>query len=184
MGASFKFPFSNSKAVEALAFIASQWNGISPFYVSKVLFFAEKWHLNDYGRPIIGDTYIAMEEGPVPSAVRDYINENFASVDKPEDLDVAISIERGKFFRRVHPGKRKPNLAKLSQTDIEQLQKAIAFCRGKSRQYLSKITHKEKSWSHAQRNRAMRYENFIDDTNPNKDELLKEAKEFAINGVL
>lgn len=182
--ATFKFAFNDSKAVEVLAFIASEWDGISPFYVSKVLFFAEKWHLNEYGRPIIGDTYIAMEEGPVPSAVRDYINGNFQSVKKPQELDSAISVERGKYYRKLHSGKRKPDMSKLSQSDVEEIQKAIKYCRGKARSYLSKITHQEKSWSKAPANRAMRYENFIDDSNPEKNKILEEAQEFASNGVL
>ena len=58
-----KFAFSDSKALEALAFIASMRPGFTPLFVSKVLFFAEKWHINRYGRPIIADTYIAMVLG-------------------------------------------------------------------------------------------------------------------------
>jgi uncharacterized phage-associated protein len=182
--ADVKFAFNDAKAVEVLAYIVSEWDGISPFYVSKVLFFAEKEHLNAYGRPIIGDTYIAMDEGPVPSAIRDYINHNFRSIEKPAELDQAVKIEKGKYYRKLHPGQRKPDMAKLSATDVEEIKKAINFCRGKSRSYLSKITHFEKAWAEAPSNRAMKYENFIDDKNPHRDEILEETKEFAVNGVL
>lgn len=179
-----KFDFNHEKAVEVLAFLASEWDGISPFYVSKVLFFAEKWHLNEYGRPIIGDTYIAMKEGPVPSIIRDYINGNFQRVQKPGSLDAAVKIENGPYFKKLHRGDRAVDMAKLAETDIEQIRKAIAFCKGKSRDSLSKLTHKEKSWSAAPLNRDMKYENFVDDKNPNRDEILRETKEFAIHGVL
>jgi uncharacterized phage-associated protein len=182
--ADVKFAFNDAKAVEVLAFIASEWDGISPFYVSKVLFFAEKWHLNKYGRPVIGDTYIAMDEGPVPSAIRDYINQNFRSTEKPAEFDKAIKIEKGKYYRKLHPGERAPDISKLSETDKEEILNAIKYCKGKSRPYLSRITHFEKAWAQAAANRAMNYENFVDDKNPNREEILEEAREFAINGIL
>lgn len=72
-----KFPFHETKALEVLAFIAKTSPGLTPLFVSKILFFAEKWHLNRYGRPIIGDTYIAMPRGPVPSAIKNYIDHNW-----------------------------------------------------------------------------------------------------------
>jgi hypothetical protein len=49
--ADVKFAFNDAKAVEVLAYIAKVWNGISPFYVSKVLYFAEKAHLLAIAEP-------------------------------------------------------------------------------------------------------------------------------------
>ena len=71
-----RFQFNESKAVEALVFIAKRWPGITPFYLSKVLFFADRDHLRMYGRPILGDSYIAMDNGPVPSRVYDIVKGN------------------------------------------------------------------------------------------------------------
>lgn len=51
---SLRFQFDEKKGVEALTYIASKWPGVTPFYASKVLFFAEKYHLNRYARPIVG----------------------------------------------------------------------------------------------------------------------------------
>jgi uncharacterized phage-associated protein len=65
----FRFAIDEAKALEALVLVAKAWPGITPFFVAKVFFLAEKWHLNRFGRPIIGDTYVAMQNGPVPSAV-------------------------------------------------------------------------------------------------------------------
>ena len=41
----------------------------------KILYFADQKHLSLYGRSITGDTYIAMEYGPVPSNVDDILKE-------------------------------------------------------------------------------------------------------------
>ena len=39
----------------------------------KILYFADQRHLSLYGRSITGDTYIAMQYGPVPSNVDDIL---------------------------------------------------------------------------------------------------------------
>jgi uncharacterized phage-associated protein len=69
-----RFQFDEKKGVEALTYVASKWPEITAFFAAKVLFFAEKSHLNRYGRPIVADTFIAMPNGPVPSTIYDFIN--------------------------------------------------------------------------------------------------------------
>ncbi len=179
-----KFPFYEKKAVEALAYIAQVRSGLTPLYVSKILFYAEKRHLNQYGRPILADTYIAMPMGPVPSTVKNFIDHNWDWIPKPEEFDSAVVIDRTKGLSRLMPGKRKPDLSVLSQTDVECLDQAIAFCADMSASELSRITHAEKAWLAAGANQPMDYEMFIDDDNPHKDEILSMAREIAVHGVL
>src|SRR3954470_1467330 len=135
-----RFAFSEGKALEALAFIARERPGLSPLYIAKILFYAEKWHLNRYGRPIIADTYIAMPKGPVPSSVRDYIEQNWHWVDHPEDFYAAIKIERAGHLPTLVPGSRGPNLDVLSESDLECLREAINFCVTKTSDELSQLT--------------------------------------------
>lgn len=179
-----KFAFSEPKAIETLAFIANEQPGLTPFYIAKVCFFAEKWHFNKYGRPILADTYIAMPRGPVPSAIKNFIDENWDWVEKPQDLEDAVLIDRTSRWARLFRGKRDPNLALLSATDIECLREAIAFCKNRSTGELSQLTHMEKAWAQAEPNRPMDYEDFVDDENPHKAEILQMAKESAAYGVL
>ena len=62
--------------------------------MAKILFYAEKEHINQYARPIIADTYIAMEWGPVPSTIRDMIHLNwFLSIELRESVSEAIEIK-------------------------------------------------------------------------------------------
>jgi uncharacterized phage-associated protein len=91
--AKIMFAFSEAKAFAALAYVASVRPGLTPFYVSKVFYFAEKWHVNQYGRPIVADTYIAMTEGPVPSTIKNYIDANGYWVSEPEELGSAFSMK-------------------------------------------------------------------------------------------
>ena len=60
MNAPLRFTFNETKCIEALTFLASQWEGVTKFYAAKVLFYAEKLHLNRYGRPIVADTFVKL----------------------------------------------------------------------------------------------------------------------------
>ncbi len=138
-----KFAFNEAKAVEALSFIASEHPGFTPLFVSKILFFAEKWHVNKYGRPIFADTYIAMPQGPVPSTIKNCLDQNWHWTSEPEGFSDAVQIDRTATRSKLMPGKRAPKLELLSKTDIECLKEAIAYCQDKTASELSEITHFE-----------------------------------------
>jgi hypothetical protein len=179
-----KFAFNEGKAVAALAFVAREHPGFTPLFVSKVFFFAEKWHLNKYGRPIVADTYIAMTNGPVPSTIKNYIDGKWDWVAPPANLNDVITIERGRGLPKLMPGKQAANMDVLSPSDIESLKAAIDFCATKEDDELSQITHFEKAWKLAEANRPMDYANFVDDDNPQREAVLAAAEENAAYGIL
>ncbi|MDZ4791618.1 MAG: Panacea domain-containing protein [Hyphomicrobiales bacterium] len=143
-----------------MAFVAARSPGLTPLFVSKIFFFAEKWHLNRYGRPIIADNYIAMPKGPVPSTIKNYIDRKWSRVGKPDGFNKAVNIER-RGLNKLYPGERSPDLSVLSQTDLECLQEAIDFCREKSADELSELTHLERAWFEADENGSMNYLFFL-----------------------
>ena len=178
-----KFRISEEKALETLLWIASEWNNITPFYLSKVLFFAEKDHLNRYGRPIIADTYIAMPYGPVPSTVRDYVEGNYLFSDFADAIAAAIEVNRNTRYPEIQ-AKRAPRMDVFSDSDLECLRAAIRKCRDVNFGTLSRWTHLERAWLAAPANGAMDYEDFIDQDNPLREEIIEQAREFAHFGVL
>ena len=124
-GMALRFQFDETKAVEALAYIATRWPRVTAFSASKILFFAEKLHLNRYGRPIVADTFIAMPNGPVPSTIYDFIKGNLDQAGDPEAITKAIEIERSQYahIKALRPADRDA----LSPSDIECLDEAIAL---------------------------------------------------------
>lgn len=178
-----KFRISEEKAIEALVWIASEWDNITPFYLSKVLFFAEKDHLNRFGRPIIADTYIAMPYGPVPSTIRDYVEGNYLFSDFADTIADAVEVNRTTRYPEIR-AKRSPRLDVFSDSDIACLQTAIHKCKHVNFGTLSDWTHLEKAWLSAPANGPMDYEDFIDDDNPHREDIIEQAREFAIFGVL
>lgn len=69
------FPFESEKAVYSLKLILSHVkdNKCDFHKIFKILYFAERDHLTTYGKPITGDIYIAMRNGPVPSTIYDIL---------------------------------------------------------------------------------------------------------------
>ncbi len=66
------FAFSHRKATQALNFFARQAGGrINKLKALKLVYFADRYHLRRFGRPVIGDEYLAMNYGPVASSTKD-----------------------------------------------------------------------------------------------------------------
>jgi len=65
-------PFKYKKAAQALNLFAIENGGaINKLKALKLVFFADRYHLRKYGRPITNDEYYAMPFGPVASGVKD-----------------------------------------------------------------------------------------------------------------
>jgi uncharacterized phage-associated protein len=177
-----RFQFDERKGVEALTYIASKWPHVTAFFASKVLFFAEKYHLNRYARPIVADTFVAMPNGPVPSTLYDFIKGNWAQAGDPDAIDAALTLSDDRYPTIV--ARREADLDVLSPSDIECLDEAIAFCRARSFGTLSQLTHQERAWLEAPQNGPMDYEALINDDHPRRQAVVEEAREFAAYGVL
>ena len=65
--------FDKVKTLNALLFVANRVRRKDFHKIFKIIYFADRQHLVDWGRPITGDTYIAMEAGPVPSRMYDML---------------------------------------------------------------------------------------------------------------
>ena len=175
-----RFQFDEKKGREALAYVASNWPNVTVFFASKVLFFAEKAHLNRYGRPIIADTFIAMPNGPVPSTLYDFVKGDFGLSGDPDAFKEAIDTHGYPTILQ----RRAPEAGVLSESDMECLDEAIAFCRSRGFGHLSQLTHQERAWAEAATNGPMDYEKFIDADNPDREAILEDAQSFAAYGVL
>jgi uncharacterized phage-associated protein len=115
--------FDADKALEAIAYIADQ-AGTDLYVTLKLIYLADKLHLERYGRFIFGDWYAALEYGPVASHSYDIMKH--ARGDRPVSL-----AKHARDVLRVDPTTnaisllRAPNLDELSQSDIECLDEAV-----------------------------------------------------------
>lgn len=138
--------FDRDKALEVIVFIAKELKSPTLQSISKMLYLADKQHLQDYGRLICGDKYVAREHGPVPSAIYEMMKvaDNRASIDIDWDIMIqeAIIVING----RSVASKRDCNRDMLSQSDIECIEKVIADYGGKTLGQLTDIA-RDGAWS-------------------------------------
>lgn len=173
------FKVNQNKALEAIVYIATQSPGIDIYHTVKTMFYADKKHLNAYGRPILGDLYIKMENGPVPSLIKNIIDQDpFLSADFLSQIRDSLEI-KGRYKNIT--AKREPDYSEFSQSDFECIDSSLAFCKDKSFDQLKRMTHKEKAWINAGMNGSMDYRDMI--TNPEVLEDLTELGSLTENMV-
>jgi uncharacterized phage-associated protein len=158
------------KAIEAIVWLANKKPKIDIYHIAKILYYAEKEHLNRYARPIIGDTYIAMSYGQVPSGVRDLITKN--SWLDPDYLDCfsrSLTVNKKKLVAL-----RKPDLRYFSETDIECLEESLLKYGDMPFEELKNTSHDERTWLETEPNKPIDYLLMIDENNPNKEEITED----------
>ena len=115
--------FDESKALNAVLLISQKLKRKDFHKIFKVLYFADRNHIAEYGRSITGDIYIAMVDGPVPSKIYDifksvrgdgYFKDNgkFSPLFSVENWDL------------IAP-KKETNIKALSKTDIECIEQSL-----------------------------------------------------------
>jgi len=165
------------KAIETVLWLTNKKPGIDIYHIGKVIFYAEKSHLNKYARPLIGDIYKKGEYGPFPSTIRDIIQQNNRWLD-PDHLQESIDAFRVVTEPFLTPIPKRPaNLDFFSKTDIESLSEALEAVGSLTFEELRKLTYEEKSFLSAIENGESNYELLINENNPLKNEIIKEIQE-------
>lgn len=174
-----KFRVDKEKTVEALLYIVTRYGEVGRFHALKTLYFADREHLRTYGRPVTGDRYIAMENGPVPSYAYDAVKQ---ALPEPERELVAGALSMGQ--NRGHPTyvpHREANMSFFSKSDIKCLDWAFEHCKGRSFGSISDETHDHLAWENAALNGEMKFIDMLDGVD---DSIREEAENFAAYGVL
>lgn len=117
------FRFDAEKALEVIVYISKHIHINDIYHVLKALYFADKEHLEHFGRLICGDDYIAMPNGPVPSGTYNLVKEVKGSSWKSmytEKARQAFTVD-GYYIKPL----RDADLSYLSKSDISCLDDAI-----------------------------------------------------------
>lgn len=171
---SLKFRPKIEKIVELLLHLASKRPGADKYQAVKFFYFADREHLNRFGRPISFENYYAMSYGPVASTVLDLLNGNIGPAKSAGINELPFKTEIGKtksgrdttFIREPL---REVNYDLFSKSDIQVFDEVVEKYRDASFDELFKATHKHFAWTNAWTQRKhgeraeMYYEEMIDD---------------------
>jgi uncharacterized phage-associated protein len=114
--------FNPEKSLHAILYIA---NKLPPdkrdFHkIFKVLYFADREHLAEYGRTITGDTYVKMERGPVPFNIYDIFKAIKKGKAVPNDVanfTLCFAVVDRHYILPLQPA----NLDYVSKSDLRKI---------------------------------------------------------------
>ena len=176
-----RYAVNTSKALEAILWLANERPGIDVYHVVKAAFYADKDHLNRYGRPVTGDDYKADQFGPLGDVVYGLL--------KGDPLEILALQSNGKLPFTVDDeawrvnADRGPNLEKLSSSDVESLRVGLDLVADRSFDELFQLSHREQAYIAADGGR-MRYEDLLDPKDPLRKEKAADLAETAASTLL
>jgi uncharacterized phage-associated protein len=148
------FRFDPDKALEAILYLAMRVPDPTFHRISKLMYFADKAHLANYGRLIFGDSYVAMKHGPVPSEVYDILK-----AVRGDGLSSYLEAARQAFC--VDANKQViPLLDVFSASDLECMDEAIRAYGHLSFKELTTQSH-DAAWEAVDENDVMDVEQII-----------------------
>lgn len=176
--------FNPKKSLQAVLYVANRLERKDFHKIFKVLYFADREHLTKYGRPITGDTYIAMKDGPVPSKIDDIFKAvrgdsffaKYADIAKFSEL---FSVHDWYF---ITP-KKEANTYYLSKTDIAELDASLSKYASLSWDELREKSH-DYAWRATAKDRPIAVEDIMREDGTDEDfiaditENIRAAKEL------
>lgn len=138
--------FNAPKAIQAIGVIARQHRGhiVGKLRILKLLYIADRDGIRDHGWPLLGSKMVAMDHGPLHSAVLDLINGKH--IDEPKfsaHFDVA-----GHIVEMVDD----PGVDQLARAEIERLQELChRYSEVNDWELAQHVTHEFPEWRNCYR---------------------------------
>jgi len=145
-----------NKAVEVVLYIAQNTPIPDVYHIGKILYFADKLHLEKYGRQINGDTYYAFDYGPAPSETLDLMNEHKLVFKREQNAIIPHRETNHDFF---------------SDSDIECLNESIEMYGNMSFEDLKNASH-DTAYNNTPLNKPIKIDDVIK-TLSNSEDLLE-----------
>lgn len=152
-----RFKFDKKKGITSLLYVVRELiaHRCDPGFhkIFKIFYFADMKHIARYGRPIVGDHYVAMKNGPVPSHLYDILK---AAKGQEE---CGPTAEYQQYFKvcgyHVSPA-TEPEMDELSASEVECLDESIRENMHKSFEQLTDESH-DKAYDAADLNNRMSF---------------------------
>ena len=167
------FKYNKQKSIEAVLYLISKSgrNSYDLYKIIKMIFEADKYHLNHYMRPVTGDRFVSMDKGIVPSRIYDLCK---------------VKDETAPFYRKSSRIIKANRIAKcdyLSESDIEALDMAYDKLHSRTFGQICEMNHAENSaWSRnyvAGSSHEIPFEQMIEDP-----EMIKELENLSARIII
>jgi uncharacterized phage-associated protein len=163
----FRAQFDQRKALHAMLFVVTHLPKPANVYnVLKCLYYADRKHLQEYGRQIYGETFHAIEHGPVPSAAYEIIK--YVDGRAKRDLQFPEAFELLD-VNDIHVSARgSVDTELLSRSDMACLLDVARKYGRMSFGKLKNLSHQGKAFENADANGEMKLADLIDELRDGK----------------
>lgn len=146
------FTFDPEKTIAAAALLVGETKE-SMYTVLKMLYLADRLHLEKYGRPITGDRYFALPEGPAGTETYDLMKylrgeRQFTTFPLAREL---LRVDPKTYRIDVL---RDPDLTVFSKSDLACLKDVADICNRRGGAHIRDLAH-DKAWEATGRNKPM-----------------------------
>ena len=173
--------FDKTKALNAVLYVANRVQRKDFHKIFKIIYFADRQHLNDWGKPITGDTYIAMEAGPVPSRMYDMLKivRGDSYLPDTEGLGNYFKVENWMYVTPLQDA----DLHKLSRNEQEALDNSIAEYASLSYDEIKEKSH-DVAWRSTARDFSISWEDIAREAGLSTEELECVNEHSALEAAL
>lgn len=149
----------------------------------KLFYFLDFMHLKKYGAPITFDRYVKLEHGPIPTTIKNLVDDAGYDIEHSLLADT-IDIERpdGTRMYKVVPRRRltEDDLALFTEAERETLARVCARFGSNNTQSIEEASHEEAPWKESEMLQEIPYTLALKDKDCNAS---KEEMDFLQNIV-
>lgn len=152
--------FNQEKSLQVILYVAERLKRKDFHKIFKIIYFADREHLSNYGRTITGDTYVAMSDGPVPSKIYDILkvvrgDSLFAEQNK-HIFSSYFEVANWMFVNPLKPA----DLSLLSESDIEAIDNSLNMYGNLSWDEIREKSH-DYAWCNTPKDHAIAMEDIM-----------------------
>ena len=181
------FRFDFEKFADTLVYLASHVSDLTPLKATKLIYLIDRRHLHAFARPVIGDFYVAMDHGPVPSKAYDLLNGlRYGTLDEDGNRGAAVKAlservtvdTRGRYPRFAAVAVETPD--HLAPAEIDTIDAVLKKYGRMSASALRSIVHQHAAYSDYEKLgwHQIDYERFFEDAED--PELAARSRELMI----
>jgi hypothetical protein len=170
-----RFPYDPNKGLAMLEYLLELVGGkYNQMALLKLAFFADRYHVRNYARPVSADEYYALKLGPIPSNLRDII----------ETERYYPDVIHFQSEHDVELRSRDIDLTCFSKSDVEAMKFSVdrfAIFGEKNEFDLANLTHAYPEWdkyrdrflANSRGREEMDYADFLKNADTNHEEFLR-----------
>ncbi len=142
-----------NKLKSILLYFSSNTKHLGKVKLMKLIYFLDFIHLKNYGTPVTYDVYTNLKHGPIPSTIKNMIDDAVEDM-KHSNLSDVINIETwrkrrtGEVMYKIVPNREFTENDKkyFSETELEILEKVTKRFKDSTADQIEDASHKESPW--------------------------------------